>query len=219
MTLLRAHGWRIALVASAAAALVGGPMHPSADAEDPLLEELATMTAHPNWVPAHSFLVLSAALLAVGLSAAYRGRAWPTAHKALGVAALAVSLYVVETVFHLAAAVDSHELHHGEQAPVAYAHLGLSVFLYPIAGLAIAYLASRQVTTWRGPRRVTGVPGVVGGALHALALPLTLAMPTAELTPAFAGATVLIAVWSLSTGLAGAPRSAMAPSRPTPAMV
>ncbi|HZG97228.1 MAG TPA: hypothetical protein VEY14_03105 [Nocardioidaceae bacterium] len=217
MTLLRTHGWRIALVTSAAAALVGGPMHPSADAEDPLREELATMTAHPNWVPAHSLLVLSAVLLAIGLAAAYRGRAWPTAHKALGVAALAVSLYVVETIFHLAAAVDSHELHHGDQAPVAYTHLGLSVLLYPLAGLAIAYLASRQVTTWRGPRRVTGVPGVVGGTLHALAVPLTLAQPTAELTPVFAGATVLIAVWSLATGLAGAPAPVVAP--PSPALV
>ena len=215
MTLLRNHGWRVALVASAAAALVGGPMHPSGDAEDPLLEELATMTAHPDWVPAHTLLVVSAVLLALGLAAAHRGRAWPTAHKAVGVAALAVSLYVVETLFHLAAAVDSHELHHGDTAPVAYTHLGLSVILYPVAGLAIAYLASRQVGTWRGPRRITGVPGVVGGTLHAVAVPLTMALPAAELTPVFAGGTVLIAVWSLATGLAGAPRPEVAPSEPT----
>lgn len=219
MTLLRTHGWRIALVASAVAALVGGPMHPSGDAEDPLREELATMTAHPDWVPAHSLIVVSAVLLAIGLTAAYRGRAWPTAHKALGVAAVAVSLYVVETLFHLAAAVDSHELHHGEQAPVAYTHLGLALVLYPIAGLAISYLASRQVMTWRGPRRFTGVPGVVGGILHTLAVPLTLMLPTAELTPLFAGATVLIAVWSLTTGLAGAPAGVVASAQPTPATV
>jgi hypothetical protein len=219
MTLLRTQVWRIALVASAAAALAGGPMHPSADAEDSLREELATMTAHPDWVPTHSLLVLSAVLLAVGLAAAYRAKAWPTAHKALGVAVVAVSLYVVETVFHLAAAVDSHELHHGEQAPVADTHLGLALVLYPVAGLAIAYLASRQVTTWGGLRRLTGVPGVVGGILHTLAVPLTLALPTAELTPAFAGATVLIAVWSLVTGLAGAPTRAVAPPVRTPASV
>ena len=219
MTLLRTHGWRIALVASAIAALVGGPMHPSADAEDSLREELATMTAHPDWVPTHSLLVLSAVLLAVGLATAHRANAWPTARKALGVAALAVSLYVVETIFHLAAAVDSHELHHGEQAPVAYTHLGLALVLYPIAGLAIAYLASRQVMTWRGPRRLTGLPGVVGGVLHTAAVPLTLALPTAELTPAFAGATVLIAVWSLATGLAGAPSAVVVPPARIPASV
>ena len=219
MTSLRTQGWRIALVASAVAALVGGPMHPSADAQDSVREELATMTAHPDWVPAHSLIVLSAVLLAVGLAAAYRAKAWPTAHKALGIAALAVFLYVVETVFHLAAAVDSHELHHGEQAPVAYTHLGLAAVLYPVAGIAIAYLASRQVMTWRGPRRLTGLPGVVGGTLHAVAVPLTLALPTAELTPAFAGATVLIAVWSLTTGLAGAPSAAVAPPVRTPATV
>lgn len=219
MTLLRTHGWRIALVASAATALMGGPMHPSADAEDGLLEELATMTAHPDWVPAHSLIMLSAVLLAIGLTAAYRGRSWPTAHKAVGTAALAVSLYVVETLFHLAAAVDSDKLHHGEYAPVAFTHIGLSVILYPLAGIAIAYLASRQVMTWRGPRRITGVPGVVGGTLHAVAVPLTLALPAAELTPVFAGATVLIAVWSLTTGLAGAPRQAVATPTATPATV
>lgn len=59
------------------------------------------------------------------------------------------------------------------------------------------------------------MPGVVGGTLHALAVPLTLALPTAELTPVFAGATVLIAVWSLTTGLAGAPQPATAPSTQT----
>jgi hypothetical protein len=32
-----------------------------------------------------------------------------------------VSLYLVETVFHLAAAVDSDALHHGEAAPAAAA--------------------------------------------------------------------------------------------------
>lgn len=217
MTLLRTHGWRIALVGSAIALLVGGPMHPSGDG--PLLERLATMTADPNWVPAHALVVLSTVLLAVGLTSAYRRRAWPTAHMALRVAAVAVSLYIVETLFHLASAVDSHALHHGDPAPVAFIHLGLSVVLYPVAGLAIAYLASRQVTTWRGPRRVTGLPGMLGGTLHAFSAPLTVALPSADLSTVFAASTVLIAVWALSTGLAGAPRLDVVPAAAQPVTV
>lgn len=219
MTLFRTHGWRLALIGSGTAMLIGGPMHPEADAEHPLREELAIMTAHPDWVPAHIFVVLSTVLLAVGLVAAYRQNAWPTAHRALGIAAPAVMLYVVETVFHLAAAVDSHALHNGDRAPVAFTHVGLSVLLYPVAGLAIAYLASRQVVTWRGPRRIIGLPGVVGGLMHALSVPLVLAFPDTELTPLFAGSAVSLAVWALATGVAGAPRPAAVSATPQPVTV
>jgi hypothetical protein len=219
MRLLRTHGWRIALVASGITMLVGGPMHPEADAEGTLTEELATMTADPSWVPAHSLIVVSTVLLAVGLTTAYRRKAWPTAHKALGFAVVAVCLYVVETFFHLASAVDSHALHHGDAAPVAFTHVGLSVVLYPIAGIAIAYLAGRQVATWRGARRITGLPGVVGGLLHAMSVPLTLALPDAEMTPVFAGSAVLLAIWALVTGLAGAPRPTEVPVAPRPLTV
>lgn len=209
MTLLplRTHGWRIALVGSGIAMLIGGPMHPSA--EGPLMERLATMTADPSWVPAHALVVLSTALLAVGLASAYRRKAWPTAHKALRIAVVAISLYLVETLFHLASAVDSHALHHGDPAPVAFTHLGLSVVLYPVAGFAIAYLGSRQLGTWPGPRRLAGLLGILGGTLHAFSAPLTVALPSADLSTVFAGSSVLIAVWSLITGLVGAPRPAV----------
>jgi hypothetical protein len=219
VALLRTHGWRLALAASGITMLIGGPMHPEAEAKHPLREELAIMTAHPNWVPAHLFVVLSTALLAVGLVAAYRGKAWPAIHRALGVAALAVSLYLVETVFHLAAVVDSDNLHHGHSAPVAFTHVGLSVLLYPVAGLAIAYLASRQLVGWRGPRRITGLLGMAGGLVHALSVPLVLALPDTELSLMFAGSAVLIAVWSLVTGLAGAPRAAGVPAARHPVAV
>ncbi len=59
-SLLRTHGWRIALVPSGIAMLAGGPRHPEADAEGSLREELATMTAHPDWVPAHTFIASTA---------------------------------------------------------------------------------------------------------------------------------------------------------------
>ena len=208
MNLLRNHGWRLALVASGIVMLAGGPMHPESDARHSLREELAVMTAHPDWVPAHVLIMVSTVLLAAGLVVAYRRKAWPGVQRALGFAALAVSGYVVETGFHLAAAVDSDALHHGQAAPVAFTHIGLSLLLYPITGLAVAYLAARQLADWRGPRRFAGLPGVVGGLLHAVSVPRTLAFPDTELTPAFAGSSILFAVWALVTGLAGATRPA-----------
>jgi hypothetical protein len=48
MTFLRAlagYTWRLTRVASAAALLVGGPMHPASYAEDPLGDELAILWA------------------------------------------------------------------------------------------------------------------------------------------------------------------------------
>jgi uncharacterized membrane protein YozB (DUF420 family) len=219
VNLFRTHGWRLALIASGIVMLLGGPMHPEADAKHDLREELATMTTHPDWVPAHSLIVLSTVLLAAGLVAAYRQRAWPTAQRALGVAAIAVSLYVVETGFHLAAAVDGHALQHGDQAPIAFTHVGLSILLYPVAGLAIAALAVRQLSTGSGPRRFAGVPGVVGGLMHALSVPLALVLPNAELTPLFAGSAVIIAGWAVATGAVGAPRRAALPAMRRPVTV
>ncbi len=72
MNVLRNHGWRIALVASGFFMLTGAPRHPSSDGKDPLRQELAVMTSHPDWVPAHLFVMLSTVLFAAGLLMAYR---------------------------------------------------------------------------------------------------------------------------------------------------
>jgi len=118
-------------------------------------------------------------------------------------------VYVIETGFHLAAAVDNHALHHGGATPVATTHVWLSVLLYPITGLAVSYLGIRQLAVWRGPRRFLGLPAAVGGLAHAVSVPLTLALPDAELTPLFAASAILFAVYALVIGLAGAPRRAV----------
>jgi hypothetical protein len=220
MTLLRLHGWRLALVASAVFLVLGGRMHPEADAEDSLREELATMTADDGWVTGHSLIVVSALLLALGLWTAYRQRVWPAdVRRPLLIGAVAVSLYLVETVAHLSAAVDSDALAHGHAAPVAWTHVGLSSVLYPLSGVAIAYLAWRMGRAWGGWRRgLTGI-GVAAGLLHALSVPLTILFPDAELSPAFAGAAMLIALWSLVTGILGAPQVTAVPQRPREVLV
>ena len=207
MNTLRDHAWRLALVCSAVTLVLGGRMHPSADAEDPLREELAHMTADDSWVPGHTLIVVSTILLAIGLWSAYRRRVWPVGvRRALLLGAIAVSLYVVETFAHLGAVLDSDALAAGHAAPIAMTHVGLSSVLYPVTGWAIAMLAWSMARAWHGPRRYVVGIGVVAGLLHAMSVPLTIVMPDVELSGLFAGSAILIAVWSLGTGLVGAPR-------------
>ncbi len=219
MNPLRNHGWRLALIASGVLMLTGAPRHPSSDGKDPMRQELAVMTSHPDWVPAHLLVMLSTILLAAGLIMAYRKGVWPGVQPALGVAAVAVAAYVIETGFHLAAVVDNHALHHGGATPVATTHIWLSVLLYPLTGLAVSYLGFRQLAVWRGARRFLGLPAAIGGLAHAVALPLTLALPDAELSPVFATSAILFATYALVNGLAGAPRPAVVPAERQPVTV
>jgi hypothetical protein len=202
----RPQGWRLALLASGATLLAGGPMHPDSDASDSMREELATMTADEMWVPGHALIVAGTVLLVVGLWMARRRQVWPpAAGRPLAVAVVALSLYAVETVFHLAAVVDSHALHAGHAAPVAFTHLGLAAVLYPVSGLAVVYLAATLARIQGGLRRAVAVLGVAGGLAHAVVVPLTFLSPDTEFTPLFAVAGVLLALWALGTAATGAP--------------
>jgi hypothetical protein len=204
MNLFRRAGWRLALAASGIALLVGGPMHPESDAHDSMRHELATMTADDAWVPGHSLILLSTVLLAAGLWAAYRSGVVPaSAARAWRAAAIAFSLYSVETVFHLAAAADSDALANGDVAPLAYTHVALSVVLSPLAGAALVWLAVTLLRTVGPPRGLVALPGIAAGVLMAVSVPATLALPDVELSPVFAMAAVTTAVWSIGTAAAG----------------
>jgi hypothetical protein len=196
--------WRLALGLAGAAMALGGPLHPESDGADPLREELATMTAGDTWVLSHSLLAVGAALLAVGLWVAHRGGTWPAStHRALRVAAVALTAYVVETVFHLAAVIDSDALAAGDPAPVAFSHIGLALVLYPVSGIALAWLGAVLFRAVALPEKVFGVVAVVGGLLHAASVPLTIVFPDVELTPVFAASGMLFAAWSLGVGVSG----------------
>ncbi len=202
--MLRYNGWRIAMVLSGIVALVGGPQHPSSDAEDPLREELAVMTADPAWVPSHVLLLVSVLLLTAGLLGARRDAHWPSrTMSALRIAGVAMALYSVEAMFHLAAALDSDRLAAGDFAPIAFTHIALATVLYPVSGLAIIHLSWRLLPTLSLPQRTLSVVGALGGLLHATALPTTLIFGDLETSPMFAFAAVLIAVWSIGVGLVG----------------
>ncbi len=209
MNLLHTHGWRIALILSAIAMIIGGPMHPSSDAEDSMREELAVMTAGEGWVLGHSLIVVSTVLLVIGLALALRSDVWPAVRRPIRIAVVAYALYAIETVFHLMAFVDSHALAHGGSAPIAMSHIALGAVLYPVSGAALVYLAWSMGQAAGGWRRIPMVVGIVAGVLHALSVPLVLLLPDAELSPMFASAAMLTALWTLVLGLTGAPRAAM----------
>jgi hypothetical protein len=189
--------WRLILVISAVLASQGGALHPSSDGSDPLREELAVMTASDTWVPAHVLLLVATALLAFALWGAARSQAFRPVSRSAKMAAVAVSLFVVEATMHLLAVVDSDNLAHGESAPVAMTHIVLAAFLYPASGLTIALLSLDLARAWPGARKLVAVPGVIGGLVHAGTVPATLVLPEAEITPFFAIAGMSIALWTL----------------------
>jgi hypothetical protein len=227
MTLLTRNAYRLALVAGGLLIARGGSMHPDADASDSLRQELATMTADPAWVPGHALVTVGTVLVVLALWTVLRRGLWdPSVRLPLLVAAVAMTAYSVETVMHLASAVDSEALAHGHAAPVAWTHVGMSIVLYPVSGLAVAWLSLALGRAWGGWRVLVVVPGVVGGLLHASSVPLTLLLPDAELSLVFAGAGVLTALWALLLGLgarnrpaqpAAVPASAPAAARLQPA--
>jgi hypothetical protein len=209
MNMLTNRTWRLPFIAAGLAMAIGGRLHPEADADRPLSEELATMTAGDTWVLSHSLIAFGTALLVLGLWTAHWNRSWPvTTHRALRVGAAAMSLYLVETVFHLGAVVDADALANGDFAPITLIHLALSILLYPATGFAMVWLAARQIGAVDLPRKIFGVAGVLGGALHAASVPLTMVLPDTELSPVFAGAGLLFSAWAVGTGLTGMPRPA-----------
>lgn len=196
--------WRPLFIVAGLCMAAAGPLHPESDASDSTREELATMTAGDTWVLSHTGVAVGTLLLAVGLWSAHRSGRWPAASRgALRVAAVAVSLYVVETVMHLAAVIDRDALAAGDAAPVAFSHLALAAVLYPVSGLAIAALAARLFTTVTAANKVLAAVGVLAGLVHAVSVPLTLLSPDTETTPIFAAGGMLLAAWSIGTAVAG----------------
>jgi hypothetical protein len=111
--------YRPVLALSAVLAVAGGGPHPDADPAGSITDDLAELTADPSWVTGLALTAGSALLLPWALLALHRSGAGlpvPTA-RAVRLAAVAVSLYVLETLFHLAAVVDSAALAAGQLAP------------------------------------------------------------------------------------------------------
>lgn len=200
----RSARWRPLFVAAGLFMAAAGPLHPESDASGTMREELATMTAGDTWVLSHLGVAIGTALLAAALWVARRSGQWPTAtDRTLRVAAVAVSVYVIETVLHLAAVIDRDALAAGDAAPIAFTHLALAAVLYPVSGLAIAALAARLGTVVTAGHKVLAGIGVLAGLVHALSVPLTMLLPDTETTPLFAAGGMLLSAWAVGIGVAG----------------
>jgi hypothetical protein len=196
--------WRPLFVAAGVLMAASGPLHPESDASGTTREELATMTAGDTWIVSHAGVAFGTLLLALGLWSAHRSGRWPIAtRRTLRLAAIAVSVYVVETVMHLAAVIDKDALAAGDPAPIAFSHLALAAVLYPLSGVAIVALAVRLFGAVTAGNKVLAGIGVLAGIAHAVSVPLTLLAPDLETTPVFAAGGMLLAAWAIGTGIAG----------------
>ncbi len=167
MTLIRIARWRLLMIAGGILIALGGRMHPEADASGTLSEELAEMTADDAWVPGHTLLMLGTVGLVWALWRARAANAWPCARRMLTAAAMAMGLYSIETVFHLAAVLDAEHLADGDAAPLSVTHIGLAILLYPVSGVILAAFGARLMMTETGVRRAVAILAVVAGVLHA----------------------------------------------------
>jgi hypothetical protein len=93
-------------------------------------------------------------------------------------------------------------------------HLALAAVLYPVSGLALAYLSIRIWKAGRTAHRVIAVIGVAGGLVHAASVPLTLLFQNSDFTSLFPAAAMLTTLWAVTLGLVGF-RSAAEPARQT----
>lgn len=207
MSFLRSNGWRLSLLVGGLLMAAGGPMHPEADASDSLTQGLATMTADAAWIPGHALIMVGTLFVVAGLWLARSRGVWPGAERAVTAAAVTMSLYAVETVFHLAAAADQAALAAGELPPITLTHLALSIVLYPLSGTGLVLLGTYLMITQRGVRRVLPVVAVVAGVLHAASVPTTMLLPDLDARLLFAGAGMGLALWAIGTAVLGVRRT------------
>jgi hypothetical protein len=83
-------------------------------------------------------------------------------------------------------------------------HVGLSIVLYPLTGAAISRLALSYGRALGGWRRLVAGVGALAGLALATAVPLSILLPDTEISPVFAAAGILTALWSLGTAAGGA---------------
>jgi hypothetical protein len=89
---------------------------------------------------------------------------------------------------------------------VAWSHIALSAVLYPLSGWAVALLALAMARGASVIRKAVAGIGLVAGIVHAASIPLMLLLPDLEASRLFPVAAIGLALWSLGTGLLGAPK-------------
>lgn len=164
-------GWL--LLAGGAAFLIGGGIHPKADAPGGgAKERLRVMFEDGAWYPSQALMLAGTALIAAGLVALVRhGRPQgaPWARRTAVVAAVGSVLASVALLLHLLAAGEADRLGVGGDAPVTDTLVVVDTIAMPVFGLGVAALALAGALTRAVGNVVVAIPGVVGGVGYALA--------------------------------------------------
>lgn len=203
--------WRLPVAAAGLLLVAGGGMHPEAPDDLSFRDNLAAMMEDDAWVPGHTLVAVSAALVLVALVAVRRSGAWPVTPRLLRLATVAAGLNLVEAVLHTASVVDKDQLAAGETPPVTLGHLIAAVIAYPLFGAAIAALAWTLARNWSPPLRAVSGAGIVGGIATAFSAPLVVVARVQEFDLLFAVGAIGIALWLTVLGLAGLRATAPAP--------
>jgi hypothetical protein len=191
----RTTGWRVSFALAGVALLIGGPLHPAPDTHLGFDQATARMLADPHWVPAHTAMLMSFALIGVGLWLLYRsGDVSGTLRTAVGIATAASVLSVIELVFHLLAYSEAAALSAGRSTPLVDIHIALAVVAYPAIGLSLAAVAWLGGRTRALTHPIIGAVGALGGLLHAIAAPLVVLTKDQSYSVLFKGA-ILFVPW------------------------
>jgi hypothetical protein len=200
--------WRVPLLLAGLIILVGAPRHPRGT--------MTEMLAHPDWVLAHTLVLIGCVVLLAALVMLHRGGAQP-ARTAwwLRFAIVATAMQALEMAVHTAAVVDSGHLAAGRATPVLSTHLALSVVIYPLFGAAIVGLILATARERSVGSRWIAWLGVIGATAHGLAAPLVVLSGDTRFAILFPGI-ALLALWIVLAALWPARAAAVAPYPASP---
>jgi cytochrome bd-type quinol oxidase subunit 2 len=208
MTTTSSLRWRVPLFLAGVVILAGAPRHPRGT--------MTEMLAHPDWVMAHTLVLVGFVVLLAALVMLHRGGAQPArTARWVRFAAVATLLQAIEMAVHTAAVVDHGHLAAGQATPVLTTHLALSVVIYPLFGAAIvgfilAAARERAAGSWW-----IAWLGVIGATAHGLAAPLVVLSGDTRFAILFPGI-ALLALWMVLAALWPVRAPADVPHRASP---
>ena len=165
------------------------------------------MLAHPDWVLAHTLVLLGFVSMLIGLILYGRSTTLPErTRRWIRLATIGTALQVVEMFLHTVAVVDSAHLLAGEATPVLTTHLVLAIILYPVFGASVVGLVVAGVRDRALGSVWIAWIGILGAVGHGLSAPLVAGLGIRGAGILFP-MLLLLALWLLLTGVWPARRS------------
>lgn len=190
---------------------VGGEMHPRG-AGATVDAFLASMLVSPIWFAAHALSLIGLIIGVVGLVLAHRNNVFGESVRPwLALASVGWNIAVFELIPHVLAVSDLNNLLNQAPTPLISLHLALQMFATPALGLSTALLAvavarsAQSFAAW-----ALAVVAVIGGVAYSFVGPAINLTMNVAFAPLFA-TNVLIAIWTLGTGIRLALRRNPAP--------